>query len=63
MAGKVNDQMVDLSKKLYSDVWLSIVTLDSKEGLEVMRHTSAHVLAQAVKRLYNNVTLGIECGH
>lgn len=51
--------MVDLSEQLYSDARLSIVTLDSKEGLEVMRHTSAHVLAQAVKRLYDNVTLGI----
>ncbi len=59
VAGKVNDQMVDLSEKLNSDVRLSIVTLDSKEGLEVLRHTSAHVLAQAVKRLYDNVTLGI----
>ncbi len=59
VAGKINDQMVDLSEKLYSDTRLSIVTLDSKEGLEVMRHTSAHVLAQAVKRLYDNVTLGI----
>ncbi|WP_284386039.1 TGS domain-containing protein, partial [Bacillus safensis] len=59
VAGKVNGQMVDLNEQLNSDAGLSIVTLDSKEGLEVMRHTSAHVLAQAVKRLYDNVTLGI----
>ncbi|MDR6749208.1 threonyl-tRNA synthetase [Bacillus pumilus] len=59
VAGKINEQMVDVSHQLESDARLSIVTLDSKEGLEVLRHTSAHVLAQAVKRLYDNVTLGI----
>ncbi|MGG5181006.1 threonine--tRNA ligase [Bacillus sp. MM09(2025)] len=59
VAGKINEQMVDVSHQLDCDARLSIVTLDSKEGLEVLRHTSAHVLAQAVKRLYDNVTLGI----
>ncbi|PCK22565.1 threonine--tRNA ligase [Bacillus pumilus] len=59
VAGKVNDQTVDLSYELNSDAVLSILTLDSEEGLEVLRHTSAHVLAQAVKRLYDDVTLGI----
>lgn len=59
VAGKINDQMVDLSNQLDSDAELSIFTLDSKEGLEVMRHTFSHVLAQAVKRLYDHVALGI----
>ena len=57
--GKVGDQLVDLSYKLEKDVRLSILTLDSEEGLHVLRHTSAHVLAQAVKRLYGHVDLGI----
>ena len=52
-------QLVDLSHKLNKDAELSILTLDSDEGLQVLRHTSAHVLAQAVKRLYGNVELGM----
>lgn len=58
-AGQVNGKLVDLSFKLEEDAELSIVTLDSQEGLQVLRHTSAHVLAQAVKRLYGEVSLGI----
>lgn len=59
VVGKVNEQLVDLSYKLDKDAKLSVLTLDSEEGLHVLRHSSAHVLAQAVKRLYGNVKLGI----
>ncbi|MGG0788843.1 threonine--tRNA ligase [Peribacillus simplex] len=59
VAGKLDKQLVDLSHKLNDDAELSILTLDSDEGLQVLRHTSAHVLAQAVKRLYRNVELGM----
>ncbi|WP_077622668.1 threonine--tRNA ligase [Sediminibacillus massiliensis] len=59
VAGKVGDQVVDLDFRLNKDTQLSVLTLDSEEGLEVLRHTSAHVLAQAVKRIYGNVQLGI----
>ncbi|WP_425589475.1 threonine--tRNA ligase [Peribacillus simplex] len=59
VAGKLDKQLVDLSHKLNKDAELSILTLDSDEGLHVLRHTSAHVLAQAVKRLYQNVELGM----
>lgn len=58
-AGQVNGRLVDVSFKLEEDAELSIITLDSPEGLQVLRHTSAHVLAQAVKRLYGEVSLGI----
>jgi threonyl-tRNA synthetase len=58
-AGQVNGRLVDVSFKLEEDAELSIITLDSPEGLHVLRHTSAHVLAQAVKRLYGEVSLGI----
>lgn len=58
-AGRVNGRLVDLSFKLEEDAELSIITLDSQEGLQVLRHTSAHVLAQAVKRLYGEVSLGV----
>lgn len=57
--GQVNGRLVDVSFKLEEDAELSIITLDSPEGLQVLRHTSAHVLAQAVKRLYGEVSLGI----
>ncbi|WP_442599810.1 threonine--tRNA ligase [Neobacillus sp. D3-1R] len=59
VVGKVNEHLVDLSYKLEEDVKLAVLTLDSEEGLQVLRHSSAHVLAQAVKRLYGKVKLGI----
>src|SRR5699024_7190809 len=58
-AGKVDNQIVDLSYELNRNASLSILTQDSEDGIHVLRHTSAHVLAQAVKRLYGNVKLGI----
>ncbi|MEN2467772.1 threonine--tRNA ligase [Ornithinibacillus sp. JPR2-1] len=59
VAGKVDNQIVDLSYELNRDASLSVLTLDSEEGVHVLRHTTAHVLAQAVKRLFGNVKLGI----
>ncbi|UGB33063.1 threonine--tRNA ligase [Metabacillus sp. B2-18] len=59
VAGKVNNHLVDLSYKLEQDAKVSILTLDSEEGLQILRHSTAHVLAQAVKRVFGNVKLGI----
>ncbi|AJS59658.1 threonine--tRNA ligase [Paenibacillus sp. IHBB 10380] len=61
VAGKLNGQVVDLSTTLEEGALIEIVTLDSAEGLEVMRHSTAHLMAQAVKRLFGNkeVHLGI----
>jgi threonyl-tRNA synthetase len=61
VAAKVNGRLVDLEAPLERDAELEIVTLDSKEGLQVYRHSAAHVLAQAVKRIYGDaaVKLGI----
>ncbi|MHA0856648.1 threonine--tRNA ligase [Paenibacillus sp. CMAA1364] len=61
VAGKLNGVVVDLSTVLEEGALIEIVTLDSPEGIEVMRHSTAHVMAQAVKRLYGNkeVQLGI----
>lgn len=61
VVGKVNGKMVDLSTPLEQDAGLEIVTLDSQDGLEVYRHSTAHLLAQAIKRIYGekNVKLGI----
>ncbi|OAB39127.1 threonine--tRNA ligase [Paenibacillus macquariensis subsp. defensor] len=61
VAGKFNGAVVDLSTTLEEGALIEIVTLDSPEGIEVMRHSTAHVMAQAVKRLFGNkeVHLGI----
>jgi threonyl-tRNA synthetase len=61
VAGKVDGKIVDLNTAISSDVSLEIVTLDNADGLEVMRHSTAHLLAQAIKRIYggDKVKLGI----
>ncbi|WP_410489331.1 threonine--tRNA ligase [Bacillus sp. DTU_2020_1000418_1_SI_GHA_SEK_038] len=59
VAGRVDGQLVDLCHKLEQDAELSVLTLDSEEGLQILRHSSAHVLAQAVQRIYGKVKLGI----
>ena len=59
VAAKVNGELCDLSKKLSGDDSLEIVTLKDKEGLEVYRHTCAHVLAQAIKNIYPTSNLAI----
>ena len=60
VAGKVGGQLVDLSFLLESDADVAIVTPRDNEGVEVIRHSAAHLLAQAVKSLYPNaqVTIG-----
>ncbi|EEL49035.1 threonine--tRNA ligase [Bacillus cereus] len=59
VAGKLNDEMIDLSTPIEEDGAVSIITLDSEEGLYILRHSTAHLLAQALKRLYKDVKLGI----
>ena len=60
LAGKVNGKLVDTSYRIESDVGLAIVTERDPEGVEVIRHSTAHLLAQAVKELYPEaqVTIG-----
>ncbi|MDK8183109.1 threonine--tRNA ligase [Paenibacillus sp. UMB4589-SE434] len=61
VAGKLNGKVVDLYTPINEDAAVAIVTPDSEEGLEVIRHSSAHLMAQAIKRLYKDadVKLGI----
>lgn len=60
VAGKVNGKVVDLYTPIEEDAAVEIVTLDSADGVEVYRHSTAHLLAQAIKRLYGKeVKLGI----
>ena len=59
ICGKVDDELVDLSFVIEKDCNLNIVTLKDKEGLQVYRHTTSHVLAQAVKNIFPTSKLAI----
>jgi len=58
-AGKVNGETTDLRSVVDKDCTLNILTVNDKEGLAAYRHTAAHVLAEAVKRLYPEAKLAI----
>jgi len=61
VAAKIDGVLTDLTTPLESDCRLEIVTLDSADGLEVYRHSTAHLMAQAVKELFGRdvqVTIG-----
>ena len=51
---KVNGTLTELSSKISEDADVQLFTFKDKEGREVFRHTAAHIMAQAVKRLYPN---------
>ena len=59
LAAKVNGETVDLNHKLNEDCTLQILTFKDEEGKEVYRHTAAHILAQAVKKIYPTAKLAI----
>lgn len=59
VAGKFKNQMVDLTRPLEEDGSIEIVTPGSDEALEVLRHSTAHLMAQALKRLYGDVKFGV----
>ncbi len=60
LAGRVDGRLVDLSHRIDNDVALEIVTDKNAEGLEIIRHSTAHLLAHAVKELFPDaqVTIG-----
>jgi threonyl-tRNA synthetase len=60
LAGKVDGKLVDLSTRIENDSDVSIITEKDAEGLEIIRHSSAHLLAHAVKELFPEaqVTIG-----
>ena len=59
IAGKINGKLVDTSDLIKDDSDLSIVTEKDVEGLEIIRHSSAHLLAHAVKELFPDVQVTI----
>ena len=59
VAAKVNGEVVDLMRQVEPESNVEILTLDDPEGVDVMRHTAAHVMAQAVARLYPEAKFAI----
>lgn len=62
VAAKVDGKLVDLNRELREDAEVSIITLDSEDGLYVYRHSTAHLMAQAVKRLYGSESVHLGVG-
>ena len=60
VALRVDGEMIDLTRDIETDVAIEIITRDSEDGLELLRHDAAHVLAEAVKELWpdTQVTIG-----
>ncbi len=59
VAGKVNGNLVDLSHVVNDGDAVQIITMKDKEGLEIYRHTTSHVLAQAIKSIFPTCSLAI----
>ena len=59
LAGKFNGQLVDLTRPLNQDGAIEIITKKSVEAIEILRHSTAHLMAQALKRLYPDVLFGV----
>ncbi|MCD6183359.1 MAG: threonine--tRNA ligase [Thermovirga sp.] len=59
VAGRFNGELVDLNYKIEMDGFLEPISVGTEEGLEILRHSTSHLLAQAVKRLYPGTKLSI----
>ena len=59
IVGRVNEILVDLSYLLKNNDKVEILTYEDEEAIDVLRHSTTHVMAQAVKRLYNDAKLAI----
>ena len=59
IAGKVNEELVDMSFVPDQGASIEFITQDSPEGLDILRHSTSHVMAQAVKELYRGAKISI----
>ncbi|MDQ0882811.1 threonine--tRNA ligase [Peribacillus sp. V2I11] len=59
IAGKFNGELYDLKRPIEQDGTIEIVTQDAADALKVLRHSTAHLMAQAIKRLYKNAKFGV----
>lgn len=59
IAARWNGELVDYTRPLTEDGSIEIITKDNEAGLEVVRHSAAHIMAQAIKRLHPDVKFGV----
>lgn len=59
LAGKLNGNLIDTTRPIEEDGALEIVTADHEDAFDLLRHSAAHVFAQAARRLFPNLRLGI----
>ena len=59
IAGKVNGKLVDACDPITTDASLSIITSKDQDGLEIIRHSCAHLLGHAIKQMWPNVKMAI----
>ncbi len=59
IVARVNDKLINLKDPIEEDSKLEFITIDSEEGFEVLNHSSAHLLAQAMQRLYKGTLCGV----
>ena len=59
LAGKVNGQLIDLNRGIEEDATIEIVTPEHEDALGLVRHSAAHLMAQAMRRLYPNIHFGV----
>ena len=59
LAGKVNGELVDLNRPINEDATLAIITPADEEALPLLRHSAAHLMAQAARRLFPNIHFGV----
>ena len=62
LAGRVNGKVVDLRYKLNKDCKLEILTFDDEDGKKAYWHTTSHIMAQAIKRLYKDTKIQLTIG-
>ncbi|AHX05119.1 threonine--tRNA ligase [Ehrlichia chaffeensis] len=59
IAAKVNGELYDLSREIIENCTFEVITINSEEGLEIIRHDTAHIMAQAVKEMFPDVQITI----
>ncbi|MEX3743592.1 threonine--tRNA ligase [Lysinibacillus xylanilyticus] len=59
IVGSVNGTIIDLTSPILDDTQITLYDASSKEGIQVIRHSTAHLLAQAIKRLYPDARFGV----
>ena len=59
VAVKINDSLIDLSEKVTGDCIIELIKSSDPEGLDIIRHTCAHVFGHAIKQIYPNTKMVI----